>query len=143
MNSGVLSGGSTIRALVGTDPAAGAEISEIVPVSTVRRFMSVSFTLVTDATVANRFVTFILDDGANIFYQVASTLVQTATQTLRYSAADVPASAGQNIVTLPIPAVWLAAFPANFRFRTSTVGLQPGDDFSAPTWLFEEFRVGG
>lgn len=141
--NGIVAGGSSIRALVGTDPAAGVEISEFVPVSTVRRLMSISFTLVTDATAIERIVSLILDDGVNIFYQVAATQSQFGSQTLRYSVAiGVPETTRQNIVTLPIPAVWLAAFPANFRFRTLTTGLQPADDFTAPVQLFEGFRIG-
>ncbi len=145
MVSGVVEGRTGIVALVGTDPAAGVEISETIPAFVMRRLKSVSFELVTDATAVARTVTVLLEDIVNgIFYRVASAQNQFLSSTVRYSAAvGVPETTGQGIVTLPLPGdpLWLTSTPNSFRLRTITVGIQAGDDYGAPVLMFEDLRL--
>jgi hypothetical protein len=133
-------GPGVIQSITGTDPAAGVEISETVPTNARWRFLAARFVLVTNATVANRSVTWNADDGAALFYTGASHDVQAASQTLTYCAgpgfvaARAPAALN---VEIPVPVHLVLA--GGFRLRTVTGNLQAGDNYGAPQLLVEEW----
>ncbi|GIV04115.1 MAG: hypothetical protein KatS3mg015_2945 [Fimbriimonadales bacterium] len=125
-----------------TNPSAGSEATVTIPAGSVRRIVSVQFTLVTSATAANRRVVVIVDDGTNELFRVASPTDQTASITGRYS--FVPGlggspsyqavAASNNVCILPGPP-GLALLPG-YRIRTTTNNLQAGDDYAAPVYAY-------
>jgi len=133
-------GRGNILSFAGTDPAAGVEITQAVPTGVLWRLSSLSFVLTTDATVSNRQVRLVLDDGANIFARIPAPAVQPASIAVRYTFGDGLAnfSAGDDAVA-PTPSGLL--LPVGFRFRTLTTNLQAGDNFGQPQFNVEEWLV--
>lgn len=132
-------GAGRLRTITGTDPAAGAEISETVPAGVRWRFLAMRFVLVTSAVAANRSVSLIFDDGSSQWLQVSDNQVQAASLTHTY----VAMSSGQiglmggSLHALNTPSdVWL---PAGSRIRTSTGSIDAGDNYGAPVYEVEEF----
>ncbi len=132
-------GPGVLRSITGTDPAAGVEISETVPVNARWRLISIRFILVTSAAVANRQVDFLLDDGVTIYYRIFSSAVQTASVTLNYGASDQNFrgdDGGGNIqIVMPMAPVLFQGH----RIRTATTALQAGDNWGAPQLYVEEW----
>lgn len=136
-------GRGRIRSIVGTDPAAGVEISETVPTNAIWRLQSFLARLVTDATVGNRFPTLLLDDGANVFQRYPNSALQAASQTMDWQWSPIGAafgSAGSFQLGFIPPDLYL---PGGFRIRTSTGGIQAGDNWGAPNLLVEEWIAEG
>ena len=126
--------------ILGTNPAAGVEIIEAVPVNTRRRIKVMRFTLGTDGTVVNRYVITTIDDGVTTFYDHIAP-VQIASQTMIYNPTrgmgyEETAFDANNKVRIPIPDIPLSQ---GWRIRTATLNLQAGDDFSAPLTELEEW----
>lgn len=122
---------------VGTvDPAAGAElVAFTVPAGQVWELQSLRFSLVADATVANRRVHLVFDDGTNILAKVPVLSAQAASLTWAYSfvrEADNAAVQSLEVVTR-LPRLVL---PSGFRVRTVTENLQAGDNFSAGVYAY-------
>lgn len=135
----------SISYLTGTDPAAGAEISETVPAGVRWKLKGVRFTMVTSATVANRFVNFIVDNGTTNIFDVFYPTAHTASLTAVYYAFPLgvtqtgllgPAS---NRIYYNIPAD-MELLPG-YRIRTTTTGLDAGDNFGAPTLYVEVLQI--
>lgn len=135
-------GGGWIRSITGTDPAAGAEISETVPTGARWKIVSIEFTLVTDATVANREPILTLDDGATEWFRSGPSAVIAATGTVRNVAAafGAPPAAVTNFRSILLPPDLVLS--AGFRIRTSTTNLQAGDNYGAPVLLVTEWLEG-
>jgi hypothetical protein len=135
-------GPGVLRSITGTDPAAGAEISETVPTNARWRIFSARMTLVTDATVANRLANLVLDDGAAILAQMTAHANQIASTTYIYNWFHV-GHAGNAIGT-----AFMQNFPPDVRLsggsriRTLTGAIQAGDNWSAPQLLVEEWIEG-
>jgi hypothetical protein len=134
-----VSGRGVIRSITGTNPAAGAEVSETVPTNARWRPIAVRLTLVTDATVSSRVVTVTLDDGATVYLQVPSAVAQTASLTNSYNlGADmIQIGAITTAILIPLPAELY--MPAGHRIRSLTTNLQAGDNYGAPQLLVEEW----
>ena len=99
------------------------------------------FTLVTDATVAIRQVTLIVDDGTNTIWQADGNATQIASLTRNYNFfpwSALPAAAGTEIFGFVPPNMLLQA---GFRIRTSTALIAAGDNYAAPVILVEEWLV--
>jgi len=128
-----------IRVIVGTDPAAGAEILETVPAGVQWRLIAIHAALVTDATVINRVVALVLDDGANIFLFTGSSYIQVASQFIHYTFGAFSRQ-GDTLV-----GAILCGYPEGivigpgFRFSTVMVNLQAGDDWGPPIYMVEEW----
>jgi hypothetical protein len=137
-----LEGGGALRSITGTDPAAGAEVSETVPTGARWQLIGFSVNLVTSAVVANRATSFFVDDGANVYFANTVQAVQTATQTIRcaFGPIGVTGANGGN--------VYLAGSPdplylgAGHRIRTVTVNIDVGDNYGAPQYLVREWMEG-
>ncbi len=125
-----------------SDPAAGVEISFTADEDLIVH--SLAFTLLTDATVANRFVSLVADDGAasgaDIFFRSEVSSALAASLQARYSAFSGSQKSGS--------AYWTPLFtwPAgglrlrkNDRLRTITEALQAGDNFSAVVFQVEHY----
>ncbi len=137
--SSPLEGPGAIRSIVGTDPAAGAEISETVPTNARWRLIAFTSTLVNSAAVANRRLRLVHDDGANIYCNAFSTLLLPAGSTTTVTWGDsypLVENTDQQI-TAPLPAQDMLR--AGSRIRTITTNFQAGDNWAAPIYLVEEW----
>jgi hypothetical protein len=128
-----------IRSITGTNPAAGVEISETVPTNARWNLLAFHFTLVVDATVASRSTSIVFDDGAANYTRVDANVLQTASQTNVFTAAQslgfsTSIGASRHI---PIPAG--LHLVGGHRIRTLTGNLQAADDYGAPQYLVEEW----
>lgn len=134
-----VSGFGYVRTVVGSAPAAGAEILESVPTNARWIMRSVRLVLTTSSTVATRMVQIVLDDGTNAFHYVESPVGQLLSTVVNYACGDYPsfalASPG-TINRLPLPPM---ALREGYRFRTNTIGLQAGDSYAAPVYTVEEW----
>jgi len=140
--SSSVAGTGVLRAVLGTNPAAGVEISDAVPVGARWRVVSWFAALVNDATVGNRRVTLIIDDGANILHQVEASADQTASQTRSYEAYATGVAPDLSGTVFRLPSPFPLDLAAGSRLRTSTAGLVAGDNWGAATILVEE-RIAG
>ncbi len=132
-------GHGLIRLITGTNPAAGAEVSEAVPAGVRWRILTVEIILVAEVTAAVRTVELAFDDGANVYFDRKSPADQAASETREYHFSPVGYTDSAFIdtdIVLGIPPLIL---PAGHRIRTITNNLQSGDDFSAPLLLVEEW----
>jgi hypothetical protein len=128
-----------IRLITGTNPAAGAEISETVPTGARWKLRTFIYTLVTSAAVANRRPVLTIDDGATTIWESFTNVAQTATQTAKYRAGvGVPFLLYDTLAYhLPLPSDLL--LPAAARIRTVTALIDVADDYGAPVYAVEEW----
>lgn len=133
------SGRGVVRSVLGTDPAAGVEISEAVPANARWRLIGVAYTLVASAAVANRTPILTIDDGATILWTSSSAVAVTASQTAKYrAAAGVPFfTVDTREYQLPLPSDLILM--GGFRIRTVTGAIDAGDNYGAPQLLVEEW----
>lgn len=138
-NEATNSGRGFIRSILGTDPAAGADISETVPTGAAWRLRAFYFTLVCDATVVTRVPYLVLDDGSAIYARQQPVASITAGLTAIVTFSENGATGGNGTFATPgfIPTDLL--LPAGHRIRSATLNLQAGDNISAPQYLVEEF----
>ena len=132
-------GPGVMRVITGTDPAAGAEVSETVPTNARWRLIAARIPLVTDATATNRIVVIVFDDGTTEFYRGSSTFTQTASLGRTYDLSGLSIEKGSVVdriqIAVPLPINLLQGF----RFRTVTSAFQAGDNWQAPILLVEEW----
>jgi hypothetical protein len=132
-------GPGLIRSVAGADPAAGAEFSVTVPAGARWRLITLVATLLTDATVASRVPSLLLDDGATMFYRLKVETAQTASQNIMYNfGAGLSRTTTANWSSLnPVPTN--AALMAGYRMLSLTDFLAAGDNWGAPQLLVEEW----
>lgn len=136
---GPAEGRGMIRSITGTDPAAGAEISETVPTGARWRFYMIRTTLVADGTAANRVLSLAFDDGTTTFFQSGTPSNVTAgiTQSISYAAVGQEDVTGTFSFTQCIPdTIFLMA---GYRIKTATQSIQAGDNYGAPQYVVEEW----
>jgi hypothetical protein len=134
-----LEGPGLMRNILGTAPAAGANITETVPTGARWMLQSFRFSLTTSLVVANRRVHVLFDDGANIFLDMAAADVVAAALTRNYNLdpAEFARTAQDSEIYVPFfPAVLLTA---GQRIRTTVTGLDVGDQFTAPRYVVQEW----
>lgn len=127
-----------IRPITGTDPDAGTEISETVPARRRWRLLTINFSLVTDVTVADRYVRLIIDDGTTVLY-ISSAIaahVASLTRNHSYGVNGQTHDVTYNTFNTSLPDLILIS---GFRIRTATQDLQAADNFTAPQMLVEEW----
>jgi hypothetical protein len=132
-------GPGVIRTIVGTVPAAGADISETVPAFRRWTLLALRATLTTSATVANRSPTAVYDDGANIFFKGATFFNQPASTATPYSFFPSLINASVAFGDQPIATLMPIPLRGGFRIRTSTFLIQVGDQWTAPIYEFLEW----
>lgn len=132
-------GAGTLLSITGSIPGFGAEISETVPFGRRWNLLAITATLATGVAVANRNVSFRLDDGANFFFNSVATFSEVASSSVIYTGSPNPNTGaslnGLIALLLPIP----IPLRQSFRIRTSTQNLQGGDRWSAPQYLVQEW----
>lgn len=123
----------------GVDPAAGSEISFTIGDFTRARLHSMRFPLVTDATVANRRMILEVVAGGNVAFRVPAQVVQTASLSWNYNVAhwgmDGDNRNGELLVNFPPDMI----LRSGDIIRTTTPGLQAGDDYGTPQVLVERW----
>jgi hypothetical protein len=140
---GTLEGRGVIRSIAGTDPAAGAEVSETVPTGARWRFLAMHVVLVTDATVASRRPRLRVTDGTNDLTRLNASSSVAASGTGRFTFGGGlgfldTGNAGGIPSGTPDP-LWLLG---GFTVGTITDSFQAGDNYGAPQLLVEEFLEG-
>lgn len=134
-----IAGGGVLRTILGTDPPAGAEVSETVPAGARWELLALAATLVADATPANRLPSLLLDAGGNAFTRVIQPVLTAASgSNAYYWAQGLPVETGLGGVPLagiPTAPVLLAGG----RFRTATSAMQAGDNWTAPLFVVREY----
>jgi len=130
------------RVIVGTDPPAGAIITETVPAGVRWKLITVRCWLITNATAGNRYVSLALaiDWVGDYWLHVPSVATQPASTTYYYNWAigltPYVSTSGNNIAAaLPDQ----APLTAGMQLRVVCGGLLAGDNFSAPRYLVEEW----
>ncbi len=121
------------------NPLGGVEFEVTIPDRSRVRLISGFFTLVTDANVADRRVTFeYLADGLVVCVAVAE-VVQTASTTRFYTLAHWGTGTGsldgRILVNWPSNLI----MPGGDVFRTATFNFQAGDNWGRPLWFQEEW----
>lgn len=133
-------GGGALVGRQSSNPAAGAELSHLIPQGQQWRIRGMSFTLVTDATVVDRTVHILVSAGGGASYDFIAPVVQPASETKLYTC--YPASVGGqtnggNDIHIPIPPDFL--LPTLSTIATETTNLQAGDNFGVMTFDLEMF----
>lgn len=121
-----------------TNPGAGSEISETVTSGEMWKLQSITFSLVTSATVANRRVHFQVNGPEGRLLDAFSDIDQPASTTRQYTVAafgNLPDREDGDDILIPIPPDFLV--PQTSTLKTSTTNLQAGDNFSAPVVTYE------
>jgi hypothetical protein len=137
-------GGGNLRFIIGTNPAAGAEITQAVPTGAVWRIIAINATLVTNANVANRRVHLVLKNGANGIVHCFNDVDQTAGTTKIYTFApygDIVDREDNNKILVNLPMGIL--IDSDFTIVTETTNIQAGDDWGVNWFLIEEWFKGG
>lgn len=134
-----LDGPGFVRSVTGTDPAANANWSETVPANARWALRSVIASFVTDANVANRFPTFVIDDGTTQTFAALMQTAQGAGATKEYVWSNSPAVGSFALTSVPIPIVTVPVMLAGWRVRVTTLNLQVGDNWGAPQMYLEEW----
>ena len=128
-----------IRTITGTTPAAGAEVSEVVPAGAMWRVIAFNYNLITSATVAGRQSTLTYTDGLNIYALMSPPSAQPASNSDQYHWGDgLALTSGFNGI-FNAPLVREAYLTAGLRIQTETILIQTGDQYSGVTYLVEEW----
>ncbi len=132
-------GPGMLRSVLGTDPAAGAEIIETVPTGARWKLHALRADLSTDATVPARTVNFYVDDGTSRLFDMGGVATQAASGTLTYMIGVYgyqPAQVwGGVLFDWPQGVVLFQAW----RLRSATTNFVAGDNWAAPRMLVEEW----
>lgn len=134
-----IDGRGNLRSFVGTDPAAGVEISETVPDNARWRLILLTASLIADATVITRSPALAIDDGTNVFYQGGAVQTVVAGGGILISWGHGVGFAGSvvngSLGALPVELM----LGSGYRIRTTTANLQAGDNWGSPKFLVEEW----
>lgn len=132
------------RVITGPNPAAGAEVSVVVPGGRIWIVEAITVTLVASADVANRNPVMTLTDGNTEWARIGLSVSQTAGLTVVHSWIR---SIGYGSGTVAVGSVHyglpsVPMFPG-WRLATVTQNLQAADDFGAPVLLVTEIPYRG
>jgi len=134
-----LEGPGILRSVLGTDPAPGADIMEVVPPGARWRLRTLYASLTTDATAPVRWGHFQVDDGANILFKLPAGTSQAASLIRSYNLAEYayqpPYAASTIFLSLPLGLV----LSQGWRISTATDALAAGDNWTAPRMMVEEW----
>lgn len=138
-----LESGGYYRAINGTAPAAGVEVSETVPAGARWQLLMLGMSLLTDGTVVNRWPILELLMAIGLPLQIVPPAPVPAGTLLAYDAAI--GLLAQNQTTAGALLRFNVALPAEHRlltgqgFRTFTPGLAAGDGWTQPHYLVREW----
>ena len=134
-------GPGVIRVITGTDPAAGAEITEAVPTNARWKLLGIRPRFVTSATAANRFVRIQYQSGTPDLFTTRAHDAQTASLNEFYVFAVNGEFAAAIVTGIPwhnnfLPDIHL---PAAADISTTTTGIEVDDNYGAPILIIEEW----
>jgi hypothetical protein len=132
-------GAGVFRDITGAVPAATAEISEAVPGNRRWELLMLSAALTTSAVAGVRNAGYSIDDSANILFLARSSLGQNPSTTVRYNFTPGQPFYNDTLNTVIIPGPTITTLRNSFRFRSSTAGMQAGDQWSAPQYTILEW----
>lgn len=136
---------SNIKVITIAAPAAGAELSQVVPLGKTWRLMSWIATFTASATVATRQALMIIDDGTNTLSRVPSATTITAAQAVIVQGFSGPGLFGNitAVQTSPIllPNPQFFVLQPGWRVRTSVINLDAGDQWSTCYMVVDEIDV--
>ena len=133
--------GGRLKEIASADPAAGAEISITVPDNKRWLIISLSFSLVTDATVANRNVNVIAKNtGGNVVFRSGSNINHTASTTKVYGFAAI-GDEGEGLGVTHIMAPTILVLDEGMKLETATANLQAADNFGIAYGLALEIDI--
>lgn len=127
------------RVIVGTDPVAGAEVVEVVPVGKVWQLLSLSVFFQASAVAASRRPSLVFDDGTNIFARSPSPNTINASGTHNYSWGVGAGRASDGAGNTEDDPIVNTPLSPGFRIRTVTLGLDVGDNYGPPTYFVAEY----
>jgi hypothetical protein len=129
-----------VRLVVGTQPAAGVEITETVPTNTRWQLLAVRLRLETSAAVATRRVLLQIQDATNVLAQYEPAGTQTASQGFGYHwSANMPLVYDATNALAQQPTSDPLLMSAGDVMKTTTFLLQAGDQFQAPIYRVREW----
>jgi hypothetical protein len=134
-----LEGPGLLRAVSGTDPAAGAEINELVPSQARWRLMGLTAVLVTDATVAARVPTLSFDQSGFVFARFVTPLNQAASLSRTHAWVAGGFDTQDGFATFQHTLDSSILLRSGQNIRTVTGNLQAGDNWAAPTYYIQEW----
>lgn len=141
VNTTSLDCAGAIRSFTGTTPGAGAEISETVPIGAKWRLRSFNLKLTTTAVAGAREIQLFIDDGTNVVFRMGAGSSQIASLSPNYSYFPGGQFYNSNNLNkssiLPIDCIIMPGY----RIRTSTVGIDVGDQYSAVQYEVEEWLL--
>lgn len=132
-------GQGAIYSVIGTAPLAGAEVSQTVPTNARWRLKGMAVNLTTSAAPANRAVTVVIDDGANVLAVFQAQTFQIASLTRTYHLDSSGGAADLTSTSIPVFMPVDLPMLAGWRIRTLTTNLQGADAYSTPVFYVEEW----
>lgn len=132
-------GPGCLRSIAGTQPGAGAEISETVPTGARWELLAFEADLVTAVAAANRVPQLTIDDGTNVYSRFSVNTNETASLTWRHSfqqGLQLNADTTRFIITAPLPPA--NKLGAGHRIKTVTANIQAADQWSVPRYVVLE-----
>lgn len=130
----------TVDVTSSADPAAGAQLTYTMDDGVAFKINAITFTLVTDATAANRIVHILFDPKQNGSFECISSVSQTASTTKKYHCIPI-GTAGvytdDNDIIIPIPADLI--LPGESKIQTTVTNMQAGDNLGVMTIHREAF----
>ena len=148
-------GEGNIRTITGSNPAAGAEVSEAVPTNAVGRLLSFSAVFVADANAANRVPALWADDGTTanrraLIGKLSAAITASLTRTCLWQ--EEPATLGgasAQLASTDTDSIIVdhslrrggLLLPGGYRIRTVTDAILAGDNYAAPIFQVEEWLV--
>ncbi len=128
-----------VRVVTGTNPAAGAEISETVPAGARWELLSMRWNVTTSAVAGSRIVTLFIDDGTTPYFYGEPANSNGASNSYDYTASPIGVTHDTNGSYIPIPIPPGILMLEGHRIRTATANLDAGDNFGAPLLLVREW----
>lgn len=129
--------------IIGADPGAGVEITEVVPAGEAWEIISVQFPFTTAVGGSNREPHVILTNGADVEKArcgSANTQAGSVTDKRWIFYVGGPTAAGVTYAFAPLQPGFIAL--PGWKFKTATINLIAGDNFGAPTFYVVKYQLG-
>lgn len=134
-----VSGNGNMRSITGTNPAAGANISETVPTNAVWKLKALATSFTTSGVAGTRRVYISITDGTTELYNSISPQTQAPGATIDYFFGPWPSAPTVSSASNRIPTIPDILLPGGYTIDVIVSGGDAGDDFAAPQLLVEEW----
>lgn len=134
-----IEGGGVLRFITGTNPGAGAEISEAVPTGARWQLLAANFVLACSVAAGNRRANFVHKSGATQIYRGINTNTIAAGATGTFTVSPLAAIATDGFGQFDIPMareVWMLAAQT---WGTTTGSIDVADQYSSINYLVREY----